>query len=85
MPRYNTRDKLLQTFEPLARNYDLIYYAYGRDIYPFINFANLISRENVLNLGIGSAQVAIEAKRWVRSGIYVGINLCKPLLDVSAR
>ena len=85
MPRYNTRDELLQTFEPLARDYDLIYHAHGRDIHPFVNFANLVSGENVIDLGTGSARVAVEAKRRVGSGMCVGIDLCKSLLDASAR
>ena len=79
MPRYNIREEVVQTFEPLAENYDLTYHTYRRDISPFVDFANLVSGENVLDLGTDSARVAVEAKRPVGPGMCVGIDLCKPL------
>jgi SAM-dependent methyltransferase len=85
MPRYNTPKDVLQTFEPLATTYDFVYHGYRHNIRPFVNFANLVSGENVLDLGTGSAWVAVEAKRQVGPGICVGIDLCKPLLDASGR
>ena len=81
MPRYNIRKEVVQTFEPLAENYDPTYHAHRRDICPFVDFANLVSGENVLDLGTDSVRVAVEAKRRVRPGICVGIDLCKPLLS----
>ena len=54
MPRYNTHEEVVQTFEPPAENYDLTYHAHRRDIRPLVNFANLVSGENVLDLGTGS-------------------------------
>ena len=81
MPRYNTREEVVQTFEPLAENYNLTYHAHRRDVRPFVDFTNLVSGENVLDLGTDSARVAVEAKRRVGPGICVGIDLCKPLLS----
>lgn len=63
MPRYNTHEEVIQTFEPPAENRDLTYHAHRRDIRPFVDFANLLSGENVLDLGTDSARVAVEAKR----------------------
>ena len=51
MPRYNTHEEVVQTFELLAENYDLTYHAHRRDIRPFADFVNLVSGENVLDLG----------------------------------
>ena len=78
MPRYNTHE-VVQTFEPLAENYDLTHHAHRRDIRPFVNFANLVSGENVLDLGTGSGRGCYGSK--VRPGICVGIDLCKPFLS----
>ena len=42
-------------------------------------------RENVFDLGTGSARVAVEAKRRVGPDICVGIDLRKPLLNASGQ
>ena len=65
MPRYDNREKVVQTFKPLAENYNLTYHAHRRDVHPFVDFVNLVSGENVLDLGTDSAPVAVEAKRRV--------------------
>jgi len=48
-------------------------------------FANLSSKDYILDLGIGLTWVAIKAKRRIGdSGVYIGINVYKELIKMDA-
>jgi len=64
---------------------DPVNHAHFRDVSPFVVLANLSPKDCVLDLGTGSTWVAIEAKRRVGdSGVCVGINVCKELIEMDA-
>ncbi|KAK2731263.1 hypothetical protein FQN57_003541 [Myotisia sp. PD_48] len=85
MVRFESIEAVYATFKPLSGLYDVIYRNHRPDIDEFVGFAAPRKGENVLDLGTGSAWVAVAMKRIIETGVCGGVNITKELLQIDAR
>lgn len=83
--RFANSTEVPATFALLKGHYDDVYHAHQCDVSPFVDIAAPSNRENVLDLGTGSAWVAIETKGRVGQGVCVGIDLRKEVVKDDAK
>lgn len=82
---YLTPLEVVDTYSRIATVYDQVYCYHKSDIEQFVEIASPKDGENVLDLGTGSAWVAIAVKKHVGKGLVVGVDVTEGMLLTAAR